>query len=159
VSFDHGVNAGKEGGRHIDADDCRYVGANSSDRRAIVASVAKKYDSKYSQSLLLSGCVAATVSLLRAFASKREMAIKLGVICGRRTMGHFLALATILAATLAVLFVAISYNEASAQLRVTCSQARSNCGTQRICQKRYEACMETGCWTVPLLKKCGYEKR
>jgi hypothetical protein len=74
-------------------------------------------------------------------------------------MGHFLALATILAATLAVLFVAISYNEASAQLRVTCSQARSNCGTQRICQKRYEECMETGCWTVPLLKKCGYEKR
>jgi hypothetical protein len=74
-------------------------------------------------------------------------------------MGHFLALATILAATLAVLSVAISYNEASAQLRVTCSQARSNCGTQRICQKRYEACMETGCWTLPLLKKCGYEKR
>jgi hypothetical protein len=41
VSFDHGVNAGKEGGRHRDADYCRSVGANSSDKRAIVASVAK----------------------------------------------------------------------------------------------------------------------
>jgi hypothetical protein len=118
----------------------------------------KKYDLS-APNLTIMGCVAATVSLLRAFAGTREMAIKSGVICGRRTMRHFLALATILAATLGVLFVAISYHEASAQTRVTCSQARSNCGTQRICQKRYEACMETGCWTVSLLKKCGYEKR
>jgi hypothetical protein len=28
-----------------------------------------------------------------------------------------------------------------------------------VCQRRYEACMETGCWTVTLVKRCGYEKR
>jgi hypothetical protein len=25
-------------------------------------------------------------------------------------------------------------------------------------QRRYDACMETGCWTVGLIKRCGYEK-
>jgi len=74
-------------------------------------------------------------------------------------MAHFFALAIILGATSGVLLVAMPYNEASAQLRITCSQARSNCGTLQICQKRYEACMETGCWTVARLKKCGYQKR
>jgi len=56
-------------------------------------------------------------------------------------------------------FVAMSENAASAQERATCSQARALCGTQRVCQKRYEACMETGCWTVTLVRRCGYEKR
>src|SRR5262245_46885536 len=32
---------------------------------------------------------------------------------------------------------AISYSEAPAQQRATCSQARSQCGTQRVCQRRY----------------------
>ena len=74
-------------------------------------------------------------------------------------MSHFFVFGTVLAATLSVPFVAISYNEASAQEPPTCSQARSYCGKQRICQKRFEACMQTGCWTVGLLKKCGYQKR
>jgi hypothetical protein len=66
---------------------------------------------------------------------------------------------TVLVAVLSVPFVAMSYNEASGQERATCSQARAHCGTQRVCQRRYEACMETGCWTVTLVRRCGYEKR
>jgi len=66
---------------------------------------------------------------------------------------------TALVAALGVVFVAMSRNEAPAQERATCSQARAHCGTQRVCQRRYEACMETGCWTVTLVKRCGYEKR
>jgi hypothetical protein len=65
----------------------------------------------------------------------------------------------IVVAVLNVPFVAVSYNESSAQERATCSQARAHCGTQRVCQRRYEACMETGCWTVTLVRRCGYEKR
>jgi hypothetical protein len=53
----------------------------------------------------------------------------------------------------------MSYDEALAQERATCSQARAHCGTQRVCQRRYEACMETGCWTVTLVRRCGYERR
>jgi hypothetical protein len=74
-------------------------------------------------------------------------------------MALFFVFGTVLAATLSVPFVAISYNEASAQERATCSQARSNCGSQRTCQRRYEACMQTGCWTVLLVQRCGYQKR
>jgi hypothetical protein len=66
---------------------------------------------------------------------------------------------TVLVAVLGVPFVAMFRNEAAAQERATCSQARAHCGTQRVCQRRYEACMETGCWTVSLVKRCGYEKR
>jgi hypothetical protein len=66
---------------------------------------------------------------------------------------------TVLVAVLSVSFVAMSYNEAPAQERATCSQARAHCGTQRVCQRRYEACMETGCWTVTLVRRCGYERR
>ena len=65
------------------------------------------------------------------------------------------ALVAILGASL----VAICYDAASAQERATCSQARSQCGTQRTCQKRYDACMETGCWNVVLVHRCGYERR
>jgi hypothetical protein len=64
----------------------------------------------------------------------------------------------VVAAMLAVPFVAMSCSDASAQQRATCSQARSHCGTQRVCQRRYETCVESGCWTVGLLKRCGYEK-
>jgi hypothetical protein len=70
-----------------------------------------------------------------------------------------LVVGTVLAAALSVSFVAMSCNEAMAQERATCSQARSNCGTQRVCQRRYETCMQTGCWNVVLVKRCGYEQR
>lgn len=66
---------------------------------------------------------------------------------------------TVLVAALGLPFVAMFQNEAWAQERATCSQARAHCGTQRVCQKRYEACMETGCWTVTVVRRCGYEKR
>jgi hypothetical protein len=80
-------------------------------------------------------------------------------ICGGKdVMAHFV-FGTVVIAALSVPFVAMSYNEASAQERATCSQARSHCGTQRVCQRRYEACMETGCWKVTLVRRCGYEKR
>ena len=72
-------------------------------------------------------------------------------------MAH-LIFRTVLAAMLSVPFAAISFNEAPAQQRASCSQARSLCGKQPVCQRRYEACMETGCWTVELVKRCGYEK-
>jgi len=61
-------------------------------------------------------------------------------------MAHFVFPAV--AVILSVPFVAISYNAATAQERGTCSQARSQCGTQPVCQRPYQACMETGCWTV-----------
>jgi hypothetical protein len=73
-------------------------------------------------------------------------------------MSHFV-FGTALVAMLSVPFVAICYDEASAQERSTCSQALLHCGKQRVCQRRYEACMQTGCWTVVLVKRCGYEKR
>jgi len=69
----------------------------------------------------------------------------------------YLVFGVVLAAMLSLPFVAISSNDASAQQRATCSQARSLCGKQPVCQRRYEACMETGCWTVGLVKRCGYE--
>src|SRR5262249_51165857 len=72
----------------------------------------------------------------------------------REFMAHFVFPAV--AVILSVPFVAISYNAAAAQERGTCSQARSQCGTQPVCQRRYQACMETGCWTVGPLKRCGY---
>jgi len=71
-------------------------------------------------------------------------------------MPHFV-FRTVFAAMFGVPFVTISY-EALAQQRATCSQARSLCGKQPVCQRRYEVCMETGCWTVGLIKRCGYEK-
>jgi hypothetical protein len=70
----------------------------------------------------------------------------------------YLVFGAVLAAMLSVPFVAMSSNEALAQQRATCSQARSHCGTQRVCQRRYDACIETGCWKVGLIKRCGYEK-
>jgi hypothetical protein len=79
-------------------------------------------------------------------------------LLGTKVMAHFI-FRTVLVAVLSGPFVAISYSEAPAQERATCSQARSHCGTQRVCQRRYETCMQTGCWTVVLVKRCGYEKR
>src|SRR5213080_788209 len=76
----------------------------------------------------------------------------------RKAMTH-LVFRAVVATMLIVPFVAISYDKASAQERLTCSQALSHCGTQPVCQRRYEACIEVGCWTVGLIKRCGYEKR
>jgi hypothetical protein len=59
-------------------------------------------------------------------------------------MAHFVFPAVTV--ILSVPFVAISYNAAAAQERGICSQARSQCGTQPVCQRRYQACMETGCF-------------
>jgi len=73
-------------------------------------------------------------------------------------MAHFV-FGTILVAVLGAPFIAISYNEASAQERGTCSQARSHCGTPSVCQRRYEACLQTGCWTVGPVKRCGYQQQ
>ena len=67
--------------------------------------------------------------------------------------------ATVLVAMLALPLLAISYSRASAQQRATCSQALAQCGTQRVCQRRFDNCMQTGCWTVVMVKRCGYEKR
>jgi hypothetical protein len=75
-----------------------------------------------------------------------------------KSMTHF-AFGTVLLVMLCVPFVSSSYNEASAQDRETCSQARSHCGTQRVCQRRYETCMQTGCWTVGPVKRCGYQQQ
>jgi len=73
-------------------------------------------------------------------------------------MAHF-AFVTVLVVMLSVPFVAISYDDASAQERESCSQARSHCGTQPVCQRRYESCMQTGCWAVGLVKRCGYQQQ
>jgi hypothetical protein len=73
-------------------------------------------------------------------------------------MAHFV-FGTALAVILSVPFVAISYNAAAARERGTCSQAQSQCGSQRVCQRRYQACIETGCWTVGPLKRCGYQQQ
>jgi len=70
-----------------------------------------------------------------------------------------LVVGTVLVAVLSVAFLAMPYNEATAQERATCSQALSHCGAQRVCQRRYETCMQTGCWNVVLVKRCGYEQR
>jgi hypothetical protein len=67
--------------------------------------------------------------------------------------------ATALVGMLAAPLLAFSYSDAAAQQRSTCSQALAHCGKQRVCQRRFENCMETGCWTVVLVKRCGYEKR
>ena len=66
---------------------------------------------------------------------------------------------TVLAIMLSLPLVAIAYSEAPAQERETCSQARSHCGAQRVCQRRYDACLQTGCWTVGLIKRCGYQQQ
>ena len=70
-----------------------------------------------------------------------------------------LIVATALVAMLGMPLLAMFSGEASAQQRATCSQARAHCGTQKVCQRRFESCMETGCWTVGLVKRCGYEKQ
>jgi hypothetical protein len=69
------------------------------------------------------------------------------------------AFRTVLAIILSLPLVAIACSEAPAQERATCSQARSSCGKRPVCQRRHDACIETGCWTVGLIKRCGYEKR
>lgn len=73
-------------------------------------------------------------------------------------MARFLV-ATALVGMLAAPLLVLSYGVAAAQQRSTCSQALAHCGKQRVCQRRFENCMETGCWTVVMVKRCGYEKR
>jgi hypothetical protein len=89
--------------------------------------------------------------------------LALGFIVVRRLvedefMARFLV-ATALVGMLAAPLLVLSYGEAAAQQRSTCSQALAHCGKQRVCQRRFENCMETGCWTVVMVKRCGYEKR
>jgi hypothetical protein len=66
------------------------------------------------------------------------------------------ALALMLGAPLIVFSHDAAFAE---QQRATCSQARTACGTRRICQERYEECLRSGCWAVPLVKRCGYAKQ
>jgi hypothetical protein len=73
-------------------------------------------------------------------------------------MARFIV-ATALVGMLAAPLLVFSYGDAAAQQRSTCSQALAHCGKQRVCQRRFENCMETGCWTVVMVKRCGYEKR
>lgn len=71
-----------------------------------------------------------------------------------------LIISIVLVAMLAMLaLLAVPWGVAWAQERATCSQARAHCGTQRVCQRRFDNCMQTGCWTVVMVKRCGYEKR
>jgi hypothetical protein len=64
-----------------------------------------------------------------------------------------------LAGVLGALAVVTSSDAAGAAQRLTCSRALQACGKPRICQSRYQACLETGCWTVWRVKRCGYERR
>jgi len=99
---------------------------------------------------------------VRPFEFRRGPFLEYKICAHHRFVGDVMArllFGIIVVAVLNVPFVAVSYNESSAQERATCSQARAHCGTQRVCQRRYEACMETGCWTVTLVRRCGYEKR
>jgi len=73
-------------------------------------------------------------------------------------MARLFAFGAVLAA-LSPPLVAMSWNEAAAEQQFTCSEAKANCGGQRVCQRRFEACLETGCWKVGIFKKCGYEKK
>ena len=99
---------------------------------------------------------------VRPFEFRRDPFLEYKICAHHYSVGDVMArllFGIIVVAALSVPFVAVSYNESSAQERATCSQARAHCGTQRVCQRRYEACMETGCWTVTLVRRCGYEKR
>lgn len=59
-----------------------------------------------------------------------------------------------------LLLVLTSSVEANAAVqRLTCSRALQACGKPRICQSRYQVCLETGCWKVGPIRRCGYERR
>ena len=75
----------------------------------------------------------------------------------RRSLRH-LALFPVVGAAGLLLVLPVS-DDASAAPRLTCSRALKACGTPRVCQSRYQACLETGCWTVWRVKRCGYERR
>jgi hypothetical protein len=78
---------------------------------------------------------------------------------GLKIMSH-LGLGKVFVAALGLAFLTIPHNEAYAQKQqATCSWARSLCGRQPVCQRRYEACIRTGCWAVWRLRKCGYAKQ
>jgi hypothetical protein len=65
----------------------------------------------------------------------------------------------LLAGTFGVMLLLAPHDEARAQQRATCLRALQACGKQRICQARYRDCLETGCWTVWRVRRCGYQKR
>ena len=67
--------------------------------------------------------------------------------------------AALVAGGLGTLLVLVSSDAALAAQRLTCSRALQACGKQRICQQRFQDCMETGCWTVWRVRRCGYERR
>jgi hypothetical protein len=57
---------------------------------------------------------------------------------------NWLSLTTLMG-VLACLWLVMSYNDAHAQQRATCSEARFSCGRQRVCEQRYRDCLQTGC--------------
>src|SRR5262249_16588436 len=85
-------------------------------------------------------------------------AAKIGHLRREKEVMTYLVFGGVLAAMLSLPFVAMSSNEASAQQRATCSQAPSHSATQPVSQTPYDAWIETGCWKVGLIKRCGYEK-
>jgi hypothetical protein len=67
--------------------------------------------------------------------------------------------AALVAGSIGALLALASSDSALAAQRLTCSRALQACGKQRICQTRFQACMETGCWAVWRVRRCGYERR
>jgi hypothetical protein len=51
-------------------------------------------------------------------------------------------------------------SESHAQGTPTCSQGRQSCmrtgGEKQVCQQRYQACLQSGCWMGYQVQKCGY---
>src|SRR5262249_44221376 len=79
---------------------------------------------------------------VRPFEFRRGPFLEYKICAHHRFVGDVMArllFGIIVVAVLNVPFVAVSYNESSAQERATCSQARAHCGTQRVCQSGYEA--------------------
>jgi hypothetical protein len=83
----------------------------------------------------------------------------LGALRPDRQRMRPMVLALPLAVMLGLMFLVTSYQEAFAQQRTTCSRARDACGRQPICYARFRDCLETGCWAVWKLRRCGYQKR
>jgi hypothetical protein len=75
----------------------------------------------------------------------------------REFMAHFV-FGTTLAVVLSVPFVAISYNAASAQagnLLASTVTLRQAAGLP----KAVRGLLQTGCWTVGPVKRCGYQQQ
>src|SRR5215471_8341409 len=59
-----------------------------------------------------------------------------------------------LACVIVVDFVMAADGAWAAVERASCSQARTACGTRKLCEDRYQACLQTGCWATRLIKRC-----